>query len=46
MTRRVLLPLAVLVWMVGGDGVALVGNLEDFTREESVALAESVVATR
>jgi hypothetical protein len=36
----------VLVWMVGGDGVALVGNLHDFTRDEFVALAESVLATR
>jgi hypothetical protein len=36
----------VLVWWVDGDGVALVGNLEDFTREEFIALAESVVAAR
>lgn len=32
----------VLVWKVGADGVALVGNLADFSREEFIALAESV----
>lgn len=33
----------VLVWKVGDDGVALVGNLADFRHEEFVALAESIV---
>ncbi|MEO7332779.1 MAG: hypothetical protein ABIZ71_02425 [Gemmatimonadales bacterium] len=34
----------VLVWKIGDDGVALVGNLADFTREEFIALAESVMS--
>ena len=33
----------VLVWQIGADGVALVGNLADFTRAEFIELAESVV---
>jgi hypothetical protein len=32
----------VLVWSLGAHGVALVGNLADFSREEFIALAESV----
>lgn len=33
----------VLVWAIGEDGVALVGNLRDFTAEEFIQLAESIV---
>jgi hypothetical protein len=33
----------VLVWTIGDDGVALVGNLRDFTAEEFIQLAESIV---
>jgi hypothetical protein len=36
----------VLVWTVGDDGVALVGNLADFSQEAFVALAESVTEAR
>lgn len=32
----------VLVWSLGDDGVALVGNLRDFTEDEFIQLAESV----
>jgi hypothetical protein len=32
----------ILVWSLGAHGVALVGNLADFSREEFIALAESV----
>lgn len=33
----------VLVWKIGEDGVALAGNRSDFTEDDFVALAESVV---
>jgi hypothetical protein len=36
----------VLVWKMGADGVALVGNLADFSREEFIALAESVAMSQ
>ena len=32
----------VLVWRIGADGVALVGNLQDFTEEQFLQLAASV----
>lgn len=34
----------VLVWQIGSDGVALVGNLRDFTQGQFRTLAESIVA--
>jgi hypothetical protein len=36
----------VLVWKVGADGVALVANLADFTREQFIALAKSVAGSQ
>jgi hypothetical protein len=34
----------VMVWQIGEDGVALVGNLRDFTQDEFIQLAESIVS--
>jgi hypothetical protein len=35
----------VLVWKVGADGVALVGNIADFTQEQFIAVAKSVAGS-
>jgi hypothetical protein len=36
----------VLVWSLGGDGLALVANEKDFTESALIALAESAVISR